>query len=47
MTKTDKLLQTDQTSCFDEAGNELDCLDSGQDGAYGFMKRSSEDRFRA
>ena len=47
MTKTDKLLQTDQTSCFDEAGNELDCLDSGQDGAYGFMKRSPEDRFRA
>ena len=46
MTKIDRLLHTDQTSCFDEAGNEVDCLDNWQDGAYGPESRYSHDRFR-
>ncbi len=46
MTKMDRWLHTDQTSCFDEGGNEVDCLRSGQDGAYGPDKRNSGDRFR-
>ena len=41
MTKTDKLLHTDQASCFDEAGNEVDCLDSGQRWRFWFHEKIS------
>ena len=44
--KTERLLYTDQTSCFDEAGNEVDCLGSGQDGADGPDTRTDGDRFK-
>ena len=46
ITKTDRLLHTDQISCFDEAGKEVECLDSGQDGAYGLKTRNPQDRFK-
>jgi hypothetical protein len=46
MMKTDRLLHTDQISCFDEAGNEIVCEDSGQDGVFGFRTRFPRDRFR-
>lgn len=44
--KSDRLLHTDQTSCFDENGNEIDCPNSGQDGALGLDLPSPLDRFK-
>jgi hypothetical protein len=46
MIKIDRLLHTDQISCYDEAGNEVDCLDSGQDGSYDLKTKNPQDRFR-
>ena len=46
MIKIDRLLHTDQISCYDEAGNEVDCLDTGQDGAYGLKTTYPQDRFK-
>lgn len=39
------LLHTDQTQCYDEHGNEIDCPDSGQDGAVAAEKEAGRDRF--
>ena len=39
------LLVTDQTTCFDAHGNEIDCRGSGQDGESGGQRPTTADRF--
>lgn len=43
--KTDRFLLTDQISCFDENGIEINCLNSGQDGAFGSIQPETLNRF--
>lgn len=45
MMKTDRFLHTDQISCFDENGIEIDCLNSCQDGAFGSTQPETLNRF--
>lgn len=45
MMPPDASLDTDQSRCFDEAGEEINCLDSGQDGALGANGPAAADRF--
>jgi len=46
MIKIQLLLNTDQSSCFDEDGNRINCRNSGQDGALKESKRNAPNRFR-
>jgi hypothetical protein len=39
------LLETDQTRCFDERGNEINCNDTGQDAAFNSGRPSAHNRF--
>lgn len=43
--KVSPLLKTDQTSCFDETGTEINCKDTGQDGAFNIGCRVTHGRF--
>jgi len=43
--KTGILLNTDQISCFDESGNEIDCRNTGQDGNFNTCREAEGERF--